>query len=375
MNKHYLFIALRICIVIAGTIAGIFAIYFVGKLVIPFIIGFLIALFLNPLVEFLQKHTKMHRSFAVIVSILIVTGIISAIITLLVNEMVQGFAYLSIVVPEHYHDFMEFIKHFYTTKALPFYSNLLDLFQDLDESQKSAILDSIQFVGQRVTDTLSDLVQSFGNLVITIIKSLPTIMTVLIISMLAAFFISKDWYRIVKGLREKTPDKVVDRINSIYEGLYRALFGYLKAEFKITFISAVIVFIGLLIMRVEHALSIALIIWFIDFLPYIGAIIIFLPWAIYAFSTGDFFIGTGLAILYGLVVLQRQLIKPKVLSSSLGISPLMTLITMYAGFKLLGFAGIIVGPLTFILLKIFHETGILHDIGSFIMGKKTKNNS
>ena len=275
MNKHYLFIALRICIVIAGTIAGIFAIYFVGKLVIPFIIGFLIALFLNPLVEFLQKHTKMHRSFAVIVSILIVTGIISAIITLLVNEMVQGFAYLSIVVPEHYHDFMEFIKHFYTTKALPFYSNLLDLFQDLDESQKSAILDSIQFVGQRVTDTLSDLVQSFGNLVITIIKSLPTIVTVLIISMLAAFFISKDWYRIVKGLREKTPDKVVDRINSIYEGLYRALFGYLKAEFKITFISAVIVFIGLLIMRVEHALSIALIIWFIDFLPYIGAIIIF----------------------------------------------------------------------------------------------------
>src|SRR5699024_7743166 len=95
-----------------------------------------------------------------------------------------------------------------------------------------------------------------------------------------------------------------------------------------------------------------------------------LPWAIYAFSTGDFFIGTGLSILYGLIVLQRQLIKPKILSSSLGISPLMTLLTMYAGFKLLGFVGIIFGPLTFILLKIFYETGILQDIWKFIMGDK-----
>src|SRR5699024_1073125 len=94
--------------------------------------------------------------------------------------------------------------------------------------------------------------------------------------------------------------------------------------------------------------------------------------SIYAFSTGDIFLGTGLAILYGLIVLQRQLIKPKVLSSSLGISPLMTLLTMYAGFKLLGFVGIILGPLLFILLKTFHETGILRDIWRFILGTRGK---
>src|SRR5699024_11590161 len=94
----------------------------------------------------------------------------------------------------------------------------------------------------------------------------------------------------------------------------------------------VLVFIGFLILGVEHALTVALIICLIDFLPYIGAIIIFLPWSIYAFSPGDIFLGAGLAILYGLIVLQRQLIKPKVLSSSLGISPLMTLLTMYAAF-------------------------------------------
>src|SRR5699024_5381511 len=111
----------------------------------------------------------------------------------------------------------------------------------------------------------------------------------------------------------------------------------------------------LLILRVEHALSIALIVWIVDFFPYIGAILIFLPWALYSFFTGDIFLGTGLSILYGLIVLQRQLIKPKILSSSIGISPLLTLFTMYVGFNLIVVIGIVIGALIFIILNIVKE--------------------
>src|SRR5699024_12475340 len=155
------------------------------------------------------------------------------------------------------------------------------------------------------------------NVISAVVQSLHSCITLLVSSLLASFFISKDWNRIIHMIRAKLTVKVQTRINGIYDVLYRALFGYLKAEFKITFISAVIVLIGLLILGVAHALTIALIIWLIDFLPYIGAIIIFLPWSIYAFSTGDIFLGTGLAILYGLIVLQRQLIIHTVLLSSL----------------------------------------------------------
>lgn len=371
MNKKFLYIALRILIVIASVILGIFAIYFIGSLLIPFIIAFFIAMIINPLVNFFQIKVKMPRGYAVIVSILIITGAISTIITLLVNEIIQGFTYLSNVVPDHYNDLSVYMEEMYQTKIFPFYNNLLDLFQNLDQSQKSTILESMQFMGEKLTNTISSIIQSIGNFFYAIFKGLPNIVTILVISLLATFFISKDWNHIVSVLLEKVPNKIQVRINSIYEGLQRALLGYLRAEFKITFISAIIVFIGLLILQVEHALTIALIIWLVDFLPYIGAILIFLPWAIYCFSTGDYFLGTGLSILYGLIVVQRQLIKPKILSSSLGISPLMTLLTMYVGFKLMGFVGIIIGPLTFILLKIFHETGILHDVWTFIVGKKS----
>src|SRR5699024_12416579 len=106
----------------------------------------------------------------------------------------------------------------------------------------------------------------------------------------------------------------------------RALLGFLKAEFKLTFISAVTVFIGLTILRVDHALTIALIIWIVDFAPYIGSILVMGPWAIYSFSTGDIYLGIGLSILYGLIFLQRQFIKPIIISFSIGISTLFTII-------------------------------------------------
>lgn len=370
MNKHHLFIGLRVLVVIAAFILGILAIFFIGRLMIPFIIGFFIALLINPLVEFLLRKTKMPRGFAVLSSILIILGVISAAITLLVNEIIQGFSYLSKIVPEHYKNFTIYVENLYNTKIAPLYTNLLRLFQDLDHTQRSSILDSMQFIGEKLTNAFSGLVQALGNGLYIVITKLPNFATILIISLLATFFISKDWDRIVLSIHNKIPKKVQTWINQIYEGLQRALLGFLKAEFKLTFISAVIVFVGLLILRVDHALSIALIIWIVDFLPYLGAIIVFLPWVIYSFSTGEIFLGTGLSILYGLIVLQRQLIKPKILSSSIGISPLLTLLTMYVGFKLIGVFGIVLGPLTFILMKIFHESGIFKDIWEFIVGRK-----
>src|SRR5699024_12517651 len=150
-------------------------------------------------------------------------------------------------------------------------------------------------------------------------RKLPNLATLFIISLLAAFFISKDWRRIVYLMHENIPKHVHSKINQFHEGLQRALLGFVKAEFKLTFISAIIVFIGLTILRVDHALTISLIIWIVDFAPYIGSILVIGPWTIYSFSTGDIYLGVGLSILYGLIVLQRQLIKPKILSSSIGI--------------------------------------------------------
>lgn len=372
MNREFLFKGMRFLFVIIIAILSVFALIYLSRLTAPFIIGFFIALLINPLVDFLQNRTKMSRGFAVFTSIIVILGVISSAITLLVNEIISGFAYLSKIVPERFNQFTIFIEDFYSTKIIPIYNNLLIMFEDLDQDQRSTILDSVQILGTNLTNAFSTLTQSTANGLYTIILKLPNMATLLIISLLATFFISKDWYRLVRRLHQIVPEKVHDKIDQIHLSLQRALLGFLKAELKLTFMTACLVLIGLLILRVEHALTIALIIWMVDFFPYIGAIIIFLPWIIFSFTTGDITLGIGLSILYGLIVAQRQLIKPKILSSSIGISPLATIFAMFVGFKLIGVIGIVLGPLTYIFIKTLHETGIFKTIWKFIVTPQKK---
>src|SRR5699024_4816125 len=362
----------RFLFVILIAILSVFILIYLSKLTAPFIIGFFIALIINPLVDFLQNKTKMSRGLSVFSSIIIILGVISTAITLLINEIITGFAYLSKIVPERFNQFTIFIENFHSMKIIPIYNNLLIMFEDLDQDQRSTVLDSLQILGTNLTNAFSSLTQSTANGLYTMILKLPNMATLLIISLLATFFISKDWYRLVKKIHKVVPEKVHDKIDQIHLSLQRALLGFLKAELKLTFLTACIVLVGLLILRVEHALTIALIIWIVDFLPYIGAILIFLPWIIFSFTTGDITLGIGLSILYGLVVAQRQLIKPKILSSSIGISPLATLFAMFVGFKLIGVLGIILGPLTYIFVITLHETGIFKAIWTFIVSPPKK---
>ena len=101
--------------------------------------------------------------------------------------------------------------------------------------------------------------------------------------------------------------------------------------------TTVIVLIGLLILRVPYAITIAIITGVVDLLPYLGTGAVFVPWVIYVFFTGDTAFAIGLLILYIVVIVQRQIMEPKVLSSNIGLDPLATLVALFVGFKLFGF--------------------------------------
>ncbi|MGZ4106997.1 MAG: AI-2E family transporter, partial [Tumebacillaceae bacterium] len=51
-----------------------------------------------------------------------------------------------------------------------------------------------------------------------------------------------------------------------------------------------------------------------------------------------------LFIIFGVGVLMRQILEPKILAESIGLDPLITLVTMYAGYQAIGFIGVILAP-------------------------------
>lgn len=372
MNWKYIHRVLRFFLVIFLIILSLIAFYYIWHLAYPFVIALLLAFLINPMVDLLERRGKIPRPFAVALSILFLIGVLAAFIALLVNELVQGVVYIASVLPGNFQEIVSFVEELFVSHVMPLYNQLEDLFKDLNKDQQTTVLDNIQSIGTTVTTAVTDILQSLVEGIRSIIVSLPTILTVLVFSMLATFFISKDWYKFINWLKKKVRSDIQKSIGTVYVDLRRALFGFLKAQLTLISMTAVIVLIGLFILRVDYAITIAIIIGLVDLLPYLGTGAIFVPWMIYSFLTGNYALTIGLSILYGVVVIQRQVMEPKVLSSNIGLDPLATLIALFVGFQLFGFIGLIIGPVLLVVLKTLYQANVFKDIWGYIKGSSGK---
>jgi len=103
--------------------------------------------------------------------------------------------------------------------------------------------------------------------------------------------------------------------------------------------------------NLPYPLIFSIIICIIDALPILGAGAVLLPWSLISFATGDIKLGLALLGIYFLVLSVRQMLEPKLISQNLGVHPLVTLISMYSGFKFFGVIGFLIGPVVMIILK------------------------
>ena len=111
---------------------------------------------------------------------------------------------------------------------------------------------------------------------------------------------------------------------------------------------------GFLILRIHFAFLLALLIAFLDFLPFFGTGTALIPWAVYKFLMGDYKMVVGLLVLYGVTQLVRQLIQPKLVGDSMGLNPLVTLVLLYAGYKLGGVLAMILAvPVGLIAINLY----------------------
>ena len=82
--------------------------------------------------------------------------------------------------------------------------------------------------------------------------------------------------------------------------------------------------ISVMAFRVNSALLLALLIAFLDFLPFFGTGTALIPWAVVKLSGGDYKYAFGLVLIYLISQLVRQLIQPKIVGDSMGVNPLLT---------------------------------------------------
>ena len=64
----------------------------------------------------------------------------------------------------------------------------------------------------------------------------------------------------------------------------------------------------------------------------------------------------GYMVIYAAVQIMRQIMQPKILGTQIGLHPLLTLFSMYFGYKCIGFWGLLLGPVIAVMLQAYFQT-------------------
>ncbi|MCK5763608.1 MAG: AI-2E family transporter, partial [Clostridiales bacterium] len=214
-------------------------------------------------------------------------------------------------------------------------------------------------------NTIGDLSKNVGIVLLNFLTLLPSLFFYTLITIIATYYISNDFEKIKKIFPDLlNKSTTLTKIRHTFKSdISFALIAYIKAQGILMIITFIIVSIGLSIMGYKYAILIALGISILDALPIFGTGTIFGPWIIIALLNTDYEVALFLLIIYLVATITRQVLQPKILSTQIGISPLLTLISIYVGIRLLGVFGIVIGPMILILVtsvyKIFKNTNII----------------
>lgn len=330
---------LKMLLVFAAVLLGIFIVYRMSHYLAPFIVAFAIASLIEPIILLLIKKAGLKRKIAAPIVLLLVLSALVSLLVLLISKLINEIISFSYIAPKFFTDL---------------YNNLTVLISkgtDFYEWLPPEISINLGSVISDLSSTFANIVKSIGKGAYATAVSIPEAIIFTLVTIVSTYFLTSDRERIFNFFKKQLPDEWIAKIISIKNDMFSALFGYVRAQLILMSITFTELFIGFSIIHIKYALLLAFIISIIDALPILGTGGILIPWSIYSFLTGNIRLGLSLISLYAVVLIVRQLTEPKVLGHQIGIYPLLTLIAMYSGLKLIGFGGLILGPITLLLLK------------------------
>ncbi|WP_169332829.1 sporulation integral membrane protein YtvI [Effusibacillus pohliae] len=322
-------------------LAAVFLVYCLLKWLLPFVtplvIGMLIALLIEPLVRFLHRRIGLPRWLSAIAALLLVFGGGIALVVVISAKLVVELADLATKIPGWA---QSVVDRFYGDIA-----RLIDLYYaNVDLALQAKINENLMNLGQAAGKFGVSLAQA----ALQAVSSVPNLIVVFLVSLFISYFISKDLLLFKRKIGAWVPVGIREKGRVVYEDLASAIGGYVRGQAILITITAVQTLAGLMILRVPYAFSFALLAAFLDILPLLGTGTLFVPWALYSLLTGDLRLGIGLLIVYGLIVVVRQLMEPRILANTIGLDPLAMIVAMYAGYTAAGFLGLLLAP--FILI-------------------------
>lgn len=325
--------------------------YFLGIL-FPFVLGFFIAFMLMPIIKSIRNKIKINNTLITVLVLLLFYSIIGT-----------GVFFLILKIISLLNDVFELIPRVFSRDIQPLINQFVAWANDFFYRINPDITDYFQQFEGNIFDQLSNIVRSFSSGAINVLTSfvtrLPRFFISLLIAIVSSFFIAIDYKNIYNFFRFQITDKNRRLLISIKRNGVDVLVNFFKAYSIILGITFLESAIGLSILGINNAIGISLIIAMVDILPILGTGTILVPWTIIEVINGNYKIALGLGLLYATITVVRQILEPRVVGESIGLHPVITLLSMYLGVHVFGILGLLVLPIVVTLVVKLHEEGVI----------------
>ncbi len=365
---HYIRVLLNIMIPAGGTLLVCWLLPKFLRFFMPFVVGWIIALIANPLVRFLESRLKVVRKHGSMLVVVTVLALIIGGIYLLISKLAMEASGLVKDLPGLWAAFQ--------TETRKIGSQLDRMFAFLPDQigeNLEAVADNLDsYIGVVLQNMATPTVEAAGS----VAKSLPSLLVNTVVIILSSYFFIAEREKILGLWKRYLPENSKKHMAHMRRDAVHLVGGYFMAQFRIMFVVAAILTIGLWVLQIPYSFLLALLISFLDFLPVFGTGTVLIPWSLIKLVSGEYYLAGGLILLYILSQFIRQAIQPKIMGDTMGLPPLITLILLYIGFKVSGLGGMILAVPVGLLFLNLYKYGIydsmidnirifVHDIEEF----------
>ncbi len=316
MNSYKIDISHKTIFFLTAFLALLAGLFLIRDVIILLFVAVIFMSALSPIVTRLER-LRIPKALAIALIYVVIISIVAALVTFVVTPLTEQTATLTTNLP----------KYLITIIPETGFIDRSVLQQEFGNFSKNALELSLAI---------------FNNFIAFISIAVLTFYLLLerenLDKLLAQFFLRKE-----------------DRIKRITKRIEEKLGSWMRGQIALTLIIGTTSYIGLSLLGVPYALPLAILAGIMEIIPVIGPIISAIPAVLIAFLISPFTAGMVALFYFVLQQLENHLVVPQVMKKAVGLNPLVVILAVAIGGRLLGIAGALLAVPITVVIQIITE--------------------
>ena len=162
-----------------------------------------------------------------------------------------------------------------------------------------------------------------------------------VILLVLTFYLLIEEDAVKKSLMTFVPSEYQTKVNYTISRMQVKITSWFKGQMILSFLVALLVYVGLTILGVDYALILALLAFFGEFIPYIGPFLAAIPAIVISLFVSPLLALFTVLLFVLIQQIENHVLVPKVMQKAVGLNPLISILALLIGARVASVVGVV----------------------------------